>query len=463
MDREDINGGRLTPEERRERVKKLKRKRRFRLAIVIGGFASVFLLLVSTVVMFFVFRVKHFVIEGETLYTKNEIVAASGIEKGKSLFFADLDEAKVSIETELPYTVNVKLTRKLPNRIVIRLASTDKAYAVEKSKGLYAITNRDFKVLEIAGIIPDGVVPVVGATPKKAEPGQPLSFVDGDGKSDATLNMIRSIADAIAQEGMDEVSFINIRSRSNVYLIYQERIVMRLGDSSEADKKIELGMNAVRSQDKLDGVQYGIINLTVSKKAYFKPADIKDIPEFDEYEAYIINNEQDSEVAAYAVECKNGAYAITNKAFKVIDFAVGAPDGVIPVDGLVPAKAEKGGFLGFGNEEETNAAYKKIRSVCEAVAESPLENVNLIGFDGENIYLICNELVVMRLGSEKNIENKLAKGKKLLDEEETGVVGVIELKNIDKAEFTETAYEDIPELTAYNPDYAEEAPEEDEE
>ena len=97
MDREDINGGRLTPEERRERVKKLKRKRRFRLAIVVGGFASVFLVLLSAIVLTFVLRVKHFVIEGETLYTDKEIVQASGIEKGKSLLFADLDEAKINV------------------------------------------------------------------------------------------------------------------------------------------------------------------------------------------------------------------------------------------------------------------------------------------------------------------------------------------------------------------------------
>ncbi len=462
MDREDINGGRLTPEERRERVKKLKRKRRFRLAIVIGGFASVFLVLVSVVVLSAVLRVKHFIVEGETLYTHKEIVEASGIEKGKSWLFADLDEAKTSIETELPYAVNVKLTRKLPNKIIIRLASTDKAYAVEKSEGIYAITNRDFKVLEISGVIPDGVVPIIGATPKKAEPGQKLSFVDDSKKSDATLILIKNIADAIADEQVEDVNFINIRSRSNVYIIYQERIVMRLGDSSDADKKIELGMNAVRSQDKLEGVQYGIINLTIAKKAFFKPADIKDIPEFDEYETYILNKEQDSEVAHYAVECKNGSYAITNKAFKVIDFASTAPDGVIPVDGLVAEETTTGSFLKFGDEGTTDAAYKKIRTVYEAVTDSALENVNLIGFDGDSVYLICNERVVLRLGSEKNIENKLAKGKKLLDEEETGVVGVIELKNIDKAEFTETAYEDIPELVAYNPDYAEETPEEDE-
>lgn len=462
MDREDINGGRLTPEERRERVKKLKRKRRLRLAIVVSGFVLALCVLLSPVIAFAVFRVESFIIEGETLYTNEEIIAASGIPQGKSLFFADLDEAKVSIETKLPYTNNVTLARKMPNKIIIRLESTDKAYAVEKSEGLYAITNRDFKVLEIAGVVPEGVIPVVGATPKSAEPGTPLSFVDGE-ETDATLSLLRNLSAAIAGAKLDEVNLVSIRSRSNVYLIYQERIVMRLGDSTDADKKIELGKSAVESQDKLEGVQVGIINLTVAKKAFFKPSDIKDIPEFDEYEAFVMNKEKDSEVAAYAIASKNGSYAITNKSFKVIDFASSAPDGIIPIDGLVPDEAKTGSFLDFGKDGETDKTYKTIKNVYESVTESGIENVNLIGFDDGDVYVICNELVVLRLGSEKNIENKLAKGKNILDKEDAGVIGVVELNDLENAYFDETAYEDIDELMDYNPDYVEETePEEDE-
>lgn len=452
MDREEINGGRLTLEERRERVKNLKRKRRFRLAIVIGGFVLALCLLLSPVIMFAVFRVDSFIIEGDTLYSDEEIIAASGIPINKSLLFTDLDSAKVNIETKLPYIVNVQLTRKLPNKIVIRLESTDKAYAVEKSEGLYAITNRDFKVLEIAGVIPDGVVPVIGATPETAEPGQPLSFVD-DGEDDATLDLIRNLSSAIADAELDDVNLISIRSRSNVYLIYQERVVMRLGDSSDADKKIELGKRAVESQDELDGVQVGIINLTVAKKAYFRPSDIKDIPEFDEYEAYVMNKEKDSEETAYAIESKNGSYAITNRSFKVLDFSDTAPDGIIPIEGFKPEKAETGEFLSFGDEEDTDAAYETLRDVYEAVTDSGVENVNLIGFDDGDVYLICEERVVFRIGSTKNIENKLSKGKKLMAEEDETAIGVIDLDNVDDAYFDETAYEDIDELVDYNPDY----------
>ena len=137
MDREMQPGAqrRLTPEERAIRVKNLKRKRRFRLAIVATAFILLLCLIVSPIIVFAVFRVKTFKVEGASPYTSEQIISASGIQQGKSLIFADLDEAAASIEKTLPYTDNVKLTKKLPSGIIIRLEETSAGFAVEMSGG----------------------------------------------------------------------------------------------------------------------------------------------------------------------------------------------------------------------------------------------------------------------------------------------------------------------------------------
>ena len=171
---------------------------------------------------------------------------------------------------------------------------------------------------------------------------------------------------------------------------------------------------------------------------------------------------KDSEEIFYAVESRNGSYALTNKSFKVVDFASEAPEGIIPIEGYIPEKAKTGEFLSFGDKEDTDAAYAEIRNVYESVSECGIDNVNLIGFDDGDIYLICDERAVLRVGSAKNIDNKLSKGKKLLEAEDADVTGVIDLVNIDEASFEEKAFEDISELMDYNPDYEPPA-EEDEE
>lgn len=461
MDREnqELSAPRLTPEERSERVKKLKRKRRFRLALVITAFVLVLCLILSPVLLFAVFKIDNFAIEGETLYKEEEIIAASGISYGKSIFFADLDEAKVKIESTLPYTNNVQLARRLPDTIVITLESTDKAYAVEKSEGIYAITNRDFKVLEVSGIIPDGVIPVIGALPEKAEPGSVMSFIKEGEQTDATLNLIRSISAAIADSEIQDINLVSVRSRSNIYMVYQERIVLRLGDSSEIDKKVALGKKVIEQENAIDETQTGIINLTVSKKAYFNPADEKDIPELAEYKTYAIGNEKDSQEQAFAIETDNGSYAITNPTFKVLEFSKTAPEGIIPLEGYIPEEAKTGEILSYGSDDETKTAHSTIRELYEAADESGIKDIDLIGFDGENdIYIIYQERMVLRIGSMKNLENKLSKGKEIIDEEnenDDSAVGIVYLSDPDDAYFEEEKYQDIDELMDYKPVYDE--------
>ncbi len=455
MDREnqEYGGERLSPEERRERVKKLKRKRAFRKAIVIVAFVLIACIILSPVLLFAVFRVRDFAIEGDTLYTTEEIAAASGITAGKSIFFADLDEAKVNIEKKLPYTDNVQLARRLPGTIVVSLESTDKAYAMEKSEGIFAVTNRDFKVLEITGIMPEGVVPVVGAMPQKAELGEAMSFITEEEQVDATLNLIRNISSAIADSGLEGVNLISIRSRSNIYIVYQERIVLRLGDSSDIDKKISLAKKVIEREDSIvNNEQTGIINLTVAMKAYFNPSDIKDIPEMEEYKRYVAVNEKDSVEKAYAIECKNGAYAITNPAFKVLDFSQEAPEGIVPIKGYYPETAKTGSILSFGDSEDTKTAHNVIRNITEAVSESGIKNINVVGFDSDNdFYVVCDERIVLRVGSTNDLENKLSKAKSIISGQEEDAVGIIVLDNIEDAEFKQTDYEKIDELMEYKP------------
>lgn len=283
MDREMRTGAqqRLTPEERALRVKNLKRKRRFRLAIVVTAFILLLCLIVSPIIIFAVFRVKTFKVEGASPYTSEQIISASGIQQGKSLIFADLDEAAASIEKTLPYTDNVKLTKKLPSGIIVRLEETSAGFAVEMSGGMYALTNSEMKVLELSGEVPEGTAVITGAVPIKAEAGSIISFSAEE--EDKTLSLIKQITGSVAENGMEDINLIDVSEKNNIYLIYQARIVMRLGDSSDLASKLSLGQRVISQENTIDPAQFGTVNLTVAKKAYFNPSDFNDISELVKY------------------------------------------------------------------------------------------------------------------------------------------------------------------------------------
>ncbi len=285
----------LTPEEKARRHKRLQRKRRIRLAMVITAFFLLLSILISPIIVFAVLRVKTFTVEGGSTYSNEEVIAASGIKYGKSLVFADLDEAAESIEKTLPYADNVKLTKKLPSGIVIRFEETSNAFAVEMAGGMYAVTNSNLKVLKLSGKVPEGVALISGAVPVKAEPGSIVSFAqtedDDEEQTDKTLELLKKITGAISSANIKDVNLIDISSRSNIYLIYQQRIVMRFGDSSNIEGKLSLGQYTVEEENKIDPTQYGIINLTIDKQAYFNPADYEDIEELVSFfEKYFSEN-----------------------------------------------------------------------------------------------------------------------------------------------------------------------------
>ena len=286
MDRETTQGrGRqLTPEEREIRRRKLKRKRNFRIAVVAVGFFLAVSLIVGPIIAFAAFRVKTFSIEGLAPYTNDEIIAASGIQLGKSLIFADVDEACENIEKILPYTDNVVITKKLPSGIIIRLESTEKVYAIELSNGTYALLDKNLKVLEYAAGIPEGLTLIKGAVPNKTDIGETVGFAseiieDEKNPQDKTLSLILEISDSIDENLMKDINLIDISTSSNIHLIYQNRIVLNLGDSSEITSKLSLGQRVISEEDKISLTQSGTVNLTVAKKAYFNPSDPEDIKE----------------------------------------------------------------------------------------------------------------------------------------------------------------------------------------
>lgn len=284
MGNEKTNSSRsaLTPEERALRAKKLKRQRNFRLAIVIVGFLLALCIIISPVLLLTAFKVKSFTVEGVSPYTNEEIIAASGIEIGKNLLFANLEDASENIEKSLPYTDNVRITKKLPDSIIIRFDETSRAFAVEVSTGMYAVTNSNLKVLELSGVLPADVALIKGAAPIKSDVGETITFSPGD-ETDLTFDLIKNITAAITENGMEDISYIDVTNRSDIYLIYQGRIVLSLGDSLDVESKISLGNRVIREENAIDPSQFGTVDLTIPKKAYFNPSDFEDVEELVEF------------------------------------------------------------------------------------------------------------------------------------------------------------------------------------
>lgn len=93
-------------------------------------------IIVIVLALFFAFsiflRVSEVEVEGNGYYTAEEIIEASGIERGDNLFFINRSATTSRIYSRLPYIELVDVRRSLPNRVVIAVTESQAvAYVAE--------------------------------------------------------------------------------------------------------------------------------------------------------------------------------------------------------------------------------------------------------------------------------------------------------------------------------------------
>ncbi len=133
--------------------------------------AAVLALMLGVSVFFKVNRVE---VRGNSLYDSQTVLSASGIEVGDTLLTVNKGKAAAKIEVALPYVEHVRVSRVLPDTIVIEITESEAVFSVVSDTGEYWLMNYRGKLLEsvseevaqahgsIAGFTV--IAPVVGET-----------------------------------------------------------------------------------------------------------------------------------------------------------------------------------------------------------------------------------------------------------------------------------------------------------
>lgn len=115
------------------------------------------------------FKVNTVEVQGNTIYSAEEIRSASGIQKGDNLFTLNKEAAAGSIKASLPYVETVSIIRFLPDKIVIEVKESDATFAVTTDTNTTWLINSVGKALEqISDSAPDSAL-TAEPTPPDAE------------------------------------------------------------------------------------------------------------------------------------------------------------------------------------------------------------------------------------------------------------------------------------------------------
>ena len=117
------------------------------------------------------FKVNTVEVQGNTIYSADEIRSASGIQKGDNLFTLNKEAAAGSIKASLPYVETVSIIRFLPDKIVIEVKESDATFAVTTDTNTTWLINSVGKALEqISVSAPDSTLTAEPTAPDAEAP-----------------------------------------------------------------------------------------------------------------------------------------------------------------------------------------------------------------------------------------------------------------------------------------------------
>lgn len=217
-----------------------KKRRNMTLYYVLVGIVVIATVSILSVTV--LFNISSFAVEGSTAYSDDEIIAASGIEKGDNLLRLNIAQAQERIVSNLVYIDSAVISRGFPNRLVIAVEPARPALSFAVGGSYYVISERG-RLLEIGQISADCPV-VTGFSPISETSIGSLLEDDEEDRIEIALRMIGYMK----QYGLNEYCDINLSDTLNIRVSYDNRIEMELGASTQLEDKFYYASILIRDE-----------------------------------------------------------------------------------------------------------------------------------------------------------------------------------------------------------------------
>lgn len=204
------------------------------------------------------FKVDQVLVTGNSRYSQEQIVEVSQVQKGDNLILLDKYRIAQRIYTELPYVTEVRMSRKLPDTLVVEVAETG-AVASVQSGATWWLMNARGKLLEATNSTAAGTfLRILGTEALEATVSGELSLPEG---SPMTRERLLQFIQALAARGMLEKSgSLDLSDPDQLVLGYDGRFRVEIGYGADFDFKLDCLLAAVAT---LEPNETGTICMTM--------------------------------------------------------------------------------------------------------------------------------------------------------------------------------------------------------
>ena len=286
------------PENLNEARQLARRRRRRRLMLIRTGIVlSIVLLLVlvgTLIVMKIVatqqskrgettnfLAVSSIVVEGDTRYTTEQIIEASGLYVGQSMMGINKVRAHDLLLQKFPYLQSVEISHLSFDVVWIRVKEVEVLGAVQTGDTWFVVGANNKALEQVpADQLSENLLRVVGATLENQTVGQPLM-------DERSLRVCRTLVSAASQYELQGMTTIDMTEKTNLSILLNERIRVVLGNETNITAQIAMladtmpvlyQNNGLEAAGKLDMTTYADDDPN-NDKAIFTPEELLVKPE----------------------------------------------------------------------------------------------------------------------------------------------------------------------------------------
>ena len=228
-------------ERERQEIKAKKRRKRGSYVIYYITFGVISFLIFAILSVTVLFNAEHIVVEGETIYTDEEIIAASGLKGDENLIrlstggipekildaLVSLDSAKVI--KEFPSTIKIVVEPAVP---MANFYYAGKNYVISHVSRVMSIDSEKAQCMEVIGYQPGESV-VIGDYIKAANP-----------EHDKLISLISS---SLAEAGIANITKLDMSDSLNIVLTYEDRIKITIGTTINLKEKLKIAKELIEN------------------------------------------------------------------------------------------------------------------------------------------------------------------------------------------------------------------------
>ncbi len=234
------------------RQKKLRKRR----ARVIFCLFLILLLLIGTILCFTVFfPIKAIKVTGSKIYTAEEIIEASNIEKGDNLFSVSKNKTETTLKSKLPFIERIEFDRTLPDTLGIKIFEAKEKAAYFYKNAYYSVSESGW-VMKKYDKMPENISVISGVN-ATCKVGSPVIIEDSRAK-----DLALELKEKLFSTDM-KINKIDVTNSVSIYLEIEDGITVKFGTANYIDEKIK---HLAKVVSEIEEGKSGEINLSMYTK-----------------------------------------------------------------------------------------------------------------------------------------------------------------------------------------------------